>query len=221
MKDLEIRGAGNLLGGEQSGHIAGVGFDLYVRLVGEAVADFRGDGDRRAGRDQDRAAGRRAPAARLRAGGAAAPRGVQEARDRRADEAALDEIEAELRRPLRRAARAGAEPARGGAAAHRGPRRPASATSRVQGNVRAVRPGRAAREPAAAAQRLYPGTLVKEALGTILVPVPMTARVGGKPLRDVDVLAWARQLIQAVLLDDIAAASSASSGAARSAMGAP
>ena len=34
MKDLEIRGAGNLLGGEQSGHIAGVGFDLYVRLVG-------------------------------------------------------------------------------------------------------------------------------------------------------------------------------------------
>lgn len=43
MKDLEIRGAGNLLGGEQSGHIADVGFDLYVRLVGEAVADFRGE----------------------------------------------------------------------------------------------------------------------------------------------------------------------------------
>ncbi len=43
MKDLEIRGAGNLLGGEQSGHIAGVGFDLYVRLVGEAIADFKGE----------------------------------------------------------------------------------------------------------------------------------------------------------------------------------
>ena len=43
MKDLEIRGAGNLLGGEQSGHIADVGFDLYVRLVGEAVQEFRGD----------------------------------------------------------------------------------------------------------------------------------------------------------------------------------
>ena len=43
MKDLEIRGAGNLLGGEQSGHIAAVGFDLYVRLVGEAVADFKGE----------------------------------------------------------------------------------------------------------------------------------------------------------------------------------
>ncbi|SDD93527.1 transcription-repair coupling factor [Auraticoccus monumenti] len=44
MKDLEIRGAGNMLGGEQSGHIADVGFDLYIRLVGEAVADYRGDG---------------------------------------------------------------------------------------------------------------------------------------------------------------------------------
>ncbi|WP_203568455.1 transcription-repair coupling factor [Aestuariimicrobium ganziense] len=43
MKDLEIRGAGNLLGGEQSGHIADVGFDLYIRLVGEAVANFRGE----------------------------------------------------------------------------------------------------------------------------------------------------------------------------------
>ncbi len=43
MKDLEIRGAGNMLGGEQSGHIADVGFDLYIRLVGEAVAEFRGE----------------------------------------------------------------------------------------------------------------------------------------------------------------------------------
>ena len=43
MKDLEIRGAGNLLGGEQSGHIADVGFDLYIRLVGEAVSNFRGE----------------------------------------------------------------------------------------------------------------------------------------------------------------------------------
>ncbi|OFJ55772.1 transcription-repair coupling factor [Mycolicibacterium grossiae] len=41
MKDLEIRGAGNVLGAEQSGHVAGVGFDLYVRLVGEAVEAFR------------------------------------------------------------------------------------------------------------------------------------------------------------------------------------
>jgi len=43
LKDLEIRGAGNLLGGEQSGHIAAVGFDLYIRLVGEAVSEFKGE----------------------------------------------------------------------------------------------------------------------------------------------------------------------------------
>jgi len=43
LKDLELRGAGNLLGGEQSGHIAGVGFDLYLRMIGEAVSVFRGD----------------------------------------------------------------------------------------------------------------------------------------------------------------------------------
>jgi transcription-repair coupling factor (superfamily II helicase) len=41
MRDLEIRGAGSILGAEQSGHIAGVGFDLYVRLVGEAVTAFK------------------------------------------------------------------------------------------------------------------------------------------------------------------------------------
>jgi transcription-repair coupling factor (superfamily II helicase) len=43
MKDLEIRGAGNLLGDEQSGHIADVGFDLYIRMVGEAIAEYRGE----------------------------------------------------------------------------------------------------------------------------------------------------------------------------------
>ena len=45
MKDLEIRGAGNVLGAEQSGHVAGVGFDLYVRLVGEAVEAYRAAAD--------------------------------------------------------------------------------------------------------------------------------------------------------------------------------
>ena len=42
-RDLEIRGAGNLLGGAQSGHVEGVGFDLYVRMVSDAVAVYRGD----------------------------------------------------------------------------------------------------------------------------------------------------------------------------------
>ena len=43
MRDLEIRGAGNLLGAEQHGHIAAVGFDTYARLLGEQVAELKGE----------------------------------------------------------------------------------------------------------------------------------------------------------------------------------
>jgi len=43
MRDLEIRGAGNLLGGDQTGHIAAVGYDLYVQMVSEAVAELKGE----------------------------------------------------------------------------------------------------------------------------------------------------------------------------------
>jgi transcription-repair coupling factor (superfamily II helicase) len=42
MRDLEIRGAGELLGAEQSGHVAAVGFELYVELLDEAVAELQG-----------------------------------------------------------------------------------------------------------------------------------------------------------------------------------
>src|ERR671933_595457 len=43
MRDLEIRGAGNLLGATQSGHIAAVGYDLYVQMVAETVAELKGE----------------------------------------------------------------------------------------------------------------------------------------------------------------------------------
>jgi transcription-repair coupling factor (superfamily II helicase) len=43
LRDLEIRGAGNLLGAEQSGHIAAVGFDLYCQMVTEAVDELKGE----------------------------------------------------------------------------------------------------------------------------------------------------------------------------------
>ncbi|MDH4353683.1 MAG: hypothetical protein OEW41_06845, partial [Actinomycetota bacterium] len=49
--------------------------------------------------------------------------------------------------------------------------------------------------------RLYPGTVVKPAVRTILVPSPTTARVGGQPVRDTDLLRWATDLVQDVLLD--------------------
>ncbi|MEO8361247.1 MAG: TRCF domain-containing protein, partial [Vicinamibacteria bacterium] len=42
--DLEMRGAGNLLGGEQSGHILAVGLDLYLKLLGDAVREMQADG---------------------------------------------------------------------------------------------------------------------------------------------------------------------------------
>ena len=43
MRDLEIRGAGDLLGAEQSGHVAALGFELYVELLAEAVAELSGE----------------------------------------------------------------------------------------------------------------------------------------------------------------------------------
>ncbi|MGE0710524.1 MAG: transcription-repair coupling factor [Planctomycetota bacterium] len=56
MRDLEIRGAGNVLGAEQSGHIVSVGYDLYCRLLRRAVAELRGElskGDLSLERDLD------------------------------------------------------------------------------------------------------------------------------------------------------------------------
>src|SRR6185369_54031 len=43
MRDLEIRGAGNLLGSEQSGHITAVGFDLYCQLLKQSVSSLKGE----------------------------------------------------------------------------------------------------------------------------------------------------------------------------------
>jgi transcription-repair coupling factor (superfamily II helicase) len=47
MKDLEIRGAGNLLGPEQHGHMAAVGYDLYCKLIGDAVREAKGEKEKR------------------------------------------------------------------------------------------------------------------------------------------------------------------------------
>ena len=143
MKDLEIRGAGNLLGGEQSGHIAGVGFDLYVRMIGEAVNELKGDGP--AEKPEVRVElpvnahipHDYVPGERLRL----------EAYTRIAaidSEADVDRGARGADRPVRRAAGAGAQPARGGAAAHRGPAGRAHRHHRG-GQPHQVRAGRAAR----------------------------------------------------------------------------
>ena len=143
MKDLEIRGAGNLLGGEQSGHIADVGFDLYVRLVGEAVHEFRGDAGARAQRGPHRAARRRPPAARLHPERAAAAGDVQAAgrgpqRRRRRPPARGAEG------PLRRAAGRGHLAAAGRAVPGPGPAG-RSRRGDDRGQERPVRAGHAAR----------------------------------------------------------------------------
>ena len=145
LKDLEIRGAGNLLGGEQSGHIAGVGFDLYIRMIGEAVRELKDDAPPERPEVRVELPGQRAHPARLRAGRAAAAgrlhvdrghrrRGRRGGGPRRAA------------RPLRRAPAAGGDPARRGPAAVGGAARRAD-RYHPAGVARAVRPGRAARLP--------------------------------------------------------------------------
>jgi transcription-repair coupling factor (superfamily II helicase) len=203
MKDLEIRGAGNMLGGEQSGHIAGVGFDLYIRLVGEAVADFRGDGGEAPPAEikielpvDAHLPHEYVPGERLRLEAYKKLATVQ-------DLAGLAEIEAELQdrygtppEPVRNLF----EVARLRTVA----RRADVGNISVQGSFVRFGPLQLAESKQLRLQRLYPGTLVKDAVRTILVPRPMTARVAGQPLRDTAVLRWASDLIEAVLLDSVA-----------------
>ena len=202
MKDLEIRGAGNLLGGEQSGHISGVGFDLYVRLVGEAVADFRGEGETAPTEIKielpvdAHLPHEYVPGERLRLEAYKKLASV-------ANEAALAEIEAEL------VDRYGAppEPVRNliEVARLRTVAREAGITDiSVQGNYVRFGPVDLPESAQLRLQRLYPKSLVKDAVHTILVPKPTTARVGGKPLRDTAVLQWASDLIRSVLLGSVA-----------------
>jgi transcription-repair coupling factor (superfamily II helicase) len=202
MKDLEIRGAGNLLGGEQSGHIAGVGFDLYVRLVGEAVADFRGEGEQApaeikielpvdAHLPHDYVPGERLRLEMYKKLAAVV------------DEQQLGEIEAELDDrygPPPEPVRNLLEVARLRTVA----RAAGVADISVQGNFVRFGPVELPESGQLRLQRLYPKSLVKDATHTILVPKPTTARVGGKPLRDTAVLQWASDLIRAVLLGSVA-----------------
>jgi transcription-repair coupling factor (superfamily II helicase) len=50
-------------------------------------------------------------------------------------------------------------------------------------------------------QRLYPKTVLKSAVHTMLLPVPKTAAVGGQPLRDTELLTWCGEVIRSVLAD--------------------
>jgi hypothetical protein len=71
----------------------------------------------------------------------------------------------------------------------------------VQGNHVRFGPVKLADWQRVRLNRIYPKSLVKEAAATMLVPRPKTAPVGGKPLRDLELLSWARAVVDDVLVD--------------------
>lgn len=203
MKDLEIRGAGNLLGGEQSGHIAGVGFDLYLRLVGEAVANYRGDAEDTAPAEVkiELPVNAHLPheyvsSERLRL---AAYREIAQA----TDSAALDEIREEL------VDRYGAipEPTENlfqVALLRQAAREVNVREIQLMGpKVRVFPVNHLPESRKMRLERMYPGALYKQIPGTenwqILLPRPKTARVGGKDLVDREILDWAHSFIDLIL----------------------
>jgi transcription-repair coupling factor (superfamily II helicase) len=213
LKDLEIRGAGNLLGGEQSGHIAGVGFDLYVRMIGEAVSELRGQGpaerpevrielpvDAHIPHDY-------VPGERLRLEAYTRIAAIDSADD---IEAVRDELTDRYGPPpqpvinLLAVARLRAMARRAGLT-----------DIAQQGNHIRFSPVELPESREVRVQRLYPRTLLKPAVRTMLVPAPKAdgtraqpgrsaparsaVSLGAPPLRDQELLAWCEELINAVL----------------------
>ena len=216
MKDLEIRGSGNLLGGEQSGHIAGVGFDLYVRMVSEAVSAYK-----------------KALARSGKAGVDAV--GFEEGDDEDVElriELPVDATVPEDYIPherLRLEAYTKFAAARSGEqvddvleelADRYGPVPEATARLAALARLRALAAELGVREIVAQGKsvrfapvdlpesarmkvtRLYPGTVLKPATRTIVVPAPGTNRMGGAALSGEEVVRWAEVLLRAVVQGD-------------------
>jgi transcription-repair coupling factor (superfamily II helicase) len=215
MKDLEIRGAGNLLGGEQSGHVAAVGFDLYVKMIGEAVRELRGEGPAErpevrvelpvdAHIPHDYVTGER-----LRLEAYTRIAAIDSAHD-------IDQVRDELND------RYGAIPVQVenllAVARLRAVARAAGLTDiTLQGSHIRFGPVELPESRQVRVQRLYPGTVLKSAVRTMLVPVPkavpgtragsgstragtgQTISLGAPPLRDTELLAWCEELIGSVL----------------------
>jgi transcription-repair coupling factor (superfamily II helicase) len=210
MKDLEIRGAGNLLGGEQSGHIAGVGFDLYIRMIGEAVQEMKGTGA--ATRQEVRVElpvnahipHEYVPGERLRLEAYTRIAAIESAEDAKA---VLDELTdrygpppapvlnlLEVAKLRERARRAGLT------------------DITLQGSHVRFGPVELPESREVRVQRLYPRTVLKPAVRTMLVPVPKAVPghqqgsgrqsavvpLGAQPLRDQELLTWCCELVEAV-----------------------
>jgi len=198
MKDLEIRGSGNLLGGEQSGHIAEVGFDLYIQLVGEAVAEFRGqdvepEPEVRIELPVD---------AHLPVDYIESERLRLEMYKRLAEvraEADVKAVEAELHD------RYGTPPPEVlnliEVARFRLLARSAGLTE-IVGQGRFLRFARAQLPESRVLrlQRLYPGSVVKDSAKSVLVPRPVNG-IGSQPVKDTDLLHWSSALINQIFAD--------------------
>ncbi|MYS07838.1 transcription-repair coupling factor [Streptomyces sp. SID6041] len=202
MKDLEIRGAGNLLGGEQSGHIAGVGFDLYVRMVGEAVADYRAQME--GGAEEEAPLEVKielpvdahmphdyAPGERLRLQAYRSIASANSEEDIRAVREELTDRYGKLPEPvenlllvagLRMLARACGV----GEIVLQGP------------NIRFA-PVELRESQELRLKRLYPRTVIKPAVHQILVPRPTAGKIGGKPVVGRELLAWTGEFLTTIL----------------------
>jgi transcription-repair coupling factor (superfamily II helicase) len=201
LKDLEIRGAGNLLGGEQSGHIAGVGFDLYIRMIGEAVRELKDDAPPE--RPEVRVelpvnahiTHDYIPGERLRLAAYTSIASIDSEDDLISVRDELRDRYGELPVPvvtlldvarLRFAAR-----------------RAGLTDITLQGSHVRFAPVVLPDSRVVRVQRLYPKTLLKPAVRTMLVPVPKSGAssggFGGEPLRDTELLAWCAEVIRSVL----------------------
>ena len=205
MKDLEIRGAGNLLGGEQSGHIAGVGFDLYVRMIGEAVNELKGDGP--AEKPEVRVElpvnahipHDYVPGERLRLEAYTRIAAIDSEEDATAVRDELTDRYGEPPEPVLNLL----EVARLRTAA----RRAGLTDITMAGQHIRFAPVELPDSRQVRVQRLYPKTILKPAVRTMLVPVPKIRQpqrdsvIGGQPLRDTELLAWCGEVIRSVLAD--------------------
>ncbi len=197
MKDLEIRGAGNLLGGEQSGHIADVGFDLYVRLVGEAVQDFRGDAEP----ELNEVRIELPVDAHLPHDYISSERLRLEMYKRLAEVRSDDDVDLLAEEMLDRYG----EPPQEVVSLQLVARLRARARQAGVGELtiagKNVRFGPVSLPDSRVVRlnRLYPKSIVKSEAGTILVPRPGIPGATGQPLTGVALLEWARGVIDAVI----------------------
>ncbi|MFJ6383420.1 transcription-repair coupling factor [Kitasatospora sp. NPDC092039] len=209
MKDLEIRGAGNLLGGEQSGHIAGVGFDLYMRMVGEAVAEFR-ESLANGGAPEEEPLEVKielpvdahvphdyAPGERLRLQAYRSIAAVNSEEDITQVRDELVDRYGKLPEPVENLLMV--------AALRLYARRCGISDITLQGSNVRFGPVELRESQQLRLNRLYPRSQVKAAAQQLLVPRPSTGRIGGKPLVGRELLGWCTEFLSA-MFDDLAGA---------------